>query len=83
MVNISDTEVEARTGVLTHRLDKLNLKTVENIEVISTLGGRIFGYSSIYLYAYGSWVHLPFITNCDQVKASLEGKIDLLRGGNA
>ncbi|MGI2104858.1 PH domain-containing protein [Shewanella frigidimarina] len=79
MVNISDTEVEARTGVLTQRLDKLNLKNVENIEIISTLGGRIFGYSSIYLYAYGSWVLLPFITNCDQVKASLESKINGLR----
>jgi uncharacterized membrane protein YdbT with pleckstrin-like domain len=78
-VNISDTEVEARTGVLTQRLDKLNLKNVENIEIISTLGGRIFGYSSIYLYAYGSWVLLPFITNCDHVKASLESKINGLR----
>ncbi len=74
-VKISETEVQSRTGILTQRLDKLNLKTVENIEVVSTLGGRIFKYSTIYLYAHGSWVQLPYLTNPKKIKSELEKNI--------
>jgi uncharacterized membrane protein YdbT with pleckstrin-like domain len=79
-VSISENDVETRTGILTQRLDKLSLKTVENIEVVTTLGGRIFNYSTIYLYAYGSWVELPFLNNSDEIKQKIESKLNKIRG---
>ncbi|MBA6377686.1 MULTISPECIES: PH domain-containing protein [unclassified Colwellia] len=79
-VRMSETEVESRTGILTQRLDKLNLKTVENIEVVTTLGGRLFKYSTIYLYAHGSWVRLPFLKNPDQIKLKIEAKLNTING---
>ena len=78
-VKISDNEVESRTGIFTHRLDKLQLKTVENIEVVSTIGGRYFNYGTIYLYAHGSWVELPFLVNANDVKVELEAKIETVK----
>jgi hypothetical protein len=79
-VRMSETEVESRTGILTRRLDKLNLKTVENIEVVTTLGGRLFKYSTIYLYAHGSWVRLPFLKNPNQIKLKIEAKLNTING---
>jgi uncharacterized membrane protein YdbT with pleckstrin-like domain len=79
-VKISETEVQSRTGILTQRLDKLNLRTVENIEVVSSLGGRIFKYSTIYLYAHGSWVRLPFLKKPNQIKKEIEAKLNMLNG---
>ena len=78
-VKISDNEVESRTVIFTHRLDKLQLKTVENIEVVSTIGGRYFNYGTIYLYAHGSWVELPFLVNANDVKVELEAKIETVK----
>ena len=78
-VKISRTTVESRTGIFTQRLDKLQLKTVENIEVVSTIGGRFFNYGTICLYAHGSWVELPFLINPVSVKNELEDKIFLVR----
>jgi hypothetical protein len=79
-VKMSGIEVESRTGILTQRLDKLNLKTVENIEVVTTLGGRLFKYSTIYLYAHGSWVCLPFLKNPNQIKLKIEAKLNTING---
>jgi len=78
-VKISENEVESRTGIFTQRLDKLQLKTVENIEVVSTIGGRYFNYGTIYLYAHGSWVELPFLKNPDALKDDLVAKIALVK----
>jgi len=78
-VKISANEVESRTGIFTQRLDKLQLKTVENIEVVSTIGGRCFNYGTIYLYAHGSWVELPFLVNANEVKKELESKIETVK----
>jgi hypothetical protein len=77
---MSGIEVESRTGILTQRLDKLNLKTVENIEVVTILGGRLFKYSTIYLYAHGSWVCLPFLKNPNQIKLKIEAKLNTING---
>jgi len=71
-VRISAKEAESRTGIFTQRLDKLNLKNVENIEVVSTVLGRIFNYGTIYFYTYGSWVGLPFVVNATELKNKLE-----------
>ena len=78
-VRISETEVESRTGILTQRLDKLNLKTVENIEIITTVGGRLFNYSTILLYAHGSWVRLPYVVNPEKIKNQIESNLENVR----
>jgi len=81
-VRMTETEVESRIGILTQRLDKLNLKTVENIEIVTTLGGRLFKYSTIFLYANGSWVQLPFLKNPNQIKLNIEAKLEKINGNN-
>ena len=78
-VKISENEVQSRTGIFTHRLDKLQLKTVENIEIVSTLLGRVFNYSTIYLYAHGSWVALPYVVHPEEIKTQIESNLENVR----
>jgi hypothetical protein len=82
-VKVSDYEVESKTGILTRRLDTLQLKTVENIEVVTTIGGKWFNYGTIYLYSYGSLVELPFIINVMNIKSDIENKIKILNTNNS
>jgi len=79
VVTISENEVQSRTGIFTHRLDKLQLKTVENIEIVSTLLGRVFNYSTILLYAHGSWVRLPYVVQPDEIKKQIESNLENVR----
>jgi hypothetical protein len=79
VVKISVNEVQSRTGVFTHRLDKLQLKTVENIEIVSTLLGRFFNYRTIYLYAQGSWVELPYVVQPEKIKTQIESNLENVR----
>jgi len=74
-VNICEDNIKARTGILTYRHDQLGFKTVENIELVSTLGGRVFGYTTIFLYAYGSWVRIPFVKDSQALKKEIEFNI--------
>lgn len=82
-VRMSDNKVESRTGIFTQRLDKLELSTVENIEVVSTIGGRYFNYGTINLYCYGSWVKLPFLVKPNDIKKEIEAKIEALKNNSA
>jgi uncharacterized membrane protein YdbT with pleckstrin-like domain len=67
--------ITVESGILTRRLDCLNLQTVENIELITTLLGRFIGYSTLTIYAYGSWVQLPNVKSPEEVKAKIEASI--------
>jgi hypothetical protein len=69
--------IEVQTGIFTQRIDKLGFETVENIEVVKTLGGRWFNYGSIYLYAHGSWVTLPSVINPEKVQSDIEASLKL------
>lgn len=69
---LSDEKVTVESGILTKRLDCLNLKNVENVELITTLLGRLRGYSTLYLYAYGSWVEIPFVKSPLPIKERIE-----------
>ncbi|ALO35607.1 hypothetical protein CMT41_13455 [Colwellia sp. MT41] len=80
VVKISDNEVQSRTGIFTYRLDKLQLKTVENIEIVSTLLGKEFNYSTIYLYAHGSWFELLYVVHLEEIKAQIESNLENVRG---
>lgn len=75
-VHLSETLVKVESGLLTQKTDSLNLRNIENIEVISTLIGRWKNYSTLYLYAYGSWVQLPYIKNAEEIKSTIEKIIE-------
>ena len=70
-----DNSITVFSGILTRREDKLGFKSVENVEQVTTILGRIFGYSTIFLYAYGSWVRIPFIKDPENLRAWLEERI--------
>lgn len=74
-VKVSTTDAESRIGIITQRLDKLSLKNVENIEVVSTILGRVFNYGTLHLITYGSWVILPFIVNPHELKKKIEDNL--------
>ena len=69
--------IETQTGILTQRIDKLGFETVENIEVIKSIGGRWLNYGSIYLYAHGSWVVLPSVLDPESVQIEIEDSLKL------
>lgn len=69
---LSDEKVSVESGILTKRLDCLNLQNVENVELITTLVGRLCGYSTLYVYAYGSWVEIPFVESPLPIKERIE-----------
>ena len=56
--------VKVQSGILTQRIDNLILKNVENVELTKSPIGRLCGYTTLCLYAYGSWVELPFVKSC-------------------
>ena len=71
-IQLNDEQVTVESGILTKRLDCLNLKTVENVELITTPLGRLCGYSSLNVYAYGSWVEIPFVKSPLPIKEKIE-----------
>jgi len=74
-IKISQRYIESRAGILTQRNDKLGFETVENIEVVRTIGGRLLNYGTIFLYAHGSWVRLPSVINPTKIQAEIEVKL--------
>jgi uncharacterized membrane protein YdbT with pleckstrin-like domain len=74
-VNISDDNISVKSGILTTREDTLAFKNVENFEYVTTVVGRVFGFTTMYLYAYGSWVRVPFIKDSSQLKPWVEKRI--------
>ncbi|WP_019025651.1 PH domain-containing protein [Colwellia piezophila] len=80
VVKISENEVQSRTGIFTHRLDKLQLKIVENIEIISTLLARVFNYSTILLCGHGSWIRLPYVVHPKEIQKQIERNLENVRG---
>ena len=75
-VSLSDKTVTVESGILTKRLDCLNLKTVENVEMIRTVLGRLLGYGTLNVYAYGSWVEIPYVENVSIIKSKIESSIE-------
>jgi len=58
---IKDNCLTVKRGLLFTKYDKLYLKDVNNIEYYRTLGGKIFGYGQLDLYAIGGILSLPFV----------------------
>ncbi|MEH6445300.1 MAG: PH domain-containing protein [Oceanospirillaceae bacterium] len=71
-VVLSDNNVTVKYGVFTRRVDSFSLDTVENIEMITTVLGRRFGYGSLMLYSYGSDVYIQNVLGVENLKAKIE-----------
>lgn len=71
-VSLNNNTLSVKQGILTKFEDSLNLSTVENIEVITTYIGRFKGYSTLRVYAYGSWVEVPNVNDAHKLKAKIE-----------
>lgn len=74
-ISYSNQAVTVERGVLTTRRDRLQFDTVENVELVTTLLGKYFGYGTLNLYAYGSWVALPHIKDAPKVQIEIEDRI--------
>ena len=71
-VFLNNETLSVKQGILTTYEDSLSLKTVENIEVTTTLLGKWLNYATIRVFAYGAWVTIPNIKNASSVKESIE-----------
>ena len=67
--------ITVNSGILTQRRDKLGFDSVENVERVRSIVGRWKGYSTYYLYAYGSWVRVPFVRDSLELEHWLESRI--------
>ena len=58
---IKDNCLTVKRGFFFTKYDKLYLKDVNNIEYYRTLGGKLFGYGRLDLYALGGILTLPYV----------------------
>lgn len=66
-VHLHSNRVSATRGLAVRVNDTLEYKSVENVEVIKTILGRIAGYSTIRLYSPGGSVEIPFAYKAEKV----------------
>jgi uncharacterized membrane protein YdbT with pleckstrin-like domain len=71
-VSLVEETLSVKQGIFTTFEDSLSLKTVENIEVITSLLGKLLNYSTLRVYAYGSWVVVPNIKNAQALKNRID-----------
>jgi len=70
-VSLKGDSLSVKQGILTTYEDSLTLENVENIEMVTTLLGKCLNYSTIRLYAFGSWVIIPNVKNPLVLKAKI------------
>lgn len=76
-IYISDNDVTVKSGLLTRTTDRLNIKTLENIELVKTPVGRMGNrywakYGTLYLHAYGGMVIMPFLKEPEETQKRIE-----------
>jgi uncharacterized membrane protein YdbT with pleckstrin-like domain len=71
-VDLKEDVLSVKQGIITTFEDSLILDTVENVETVTTLLGKLMGYSTIRISAYGSWVIVPNVHNPKELKARLD-----------
>jgi hypothetical protein len=74
---ITDNDVIVKSGLLTRTTDKLNIKTLENIELVKSPMARIpspfwKGYGTLNLYAYGGTVTMPYLKEPEKMQKEIE-----------
>jgi len=71
-VSLSDNTISVKHGFLTTFEDSLNLRTVENIEVVTSVFGKVLDYATLRVYTYGSWVEIPNVKSPSKLKERIE-----------
>jgi hypothetical protein len=74
-VFLKDEKILVKQGIFTTSEDSLSLKTVENIEVVTTILGKWMNYSTLRVYAYGSWIEIPNVKDAQVLKKKIEEEI--------
>ncbi|EHK9186279.1 hypothetical protein ACN2LU_004524 [Vibrio vulnificus] len=65
-----------KTGYRFQRVDKLELTTVENVELFSTPLGRVLNYGTLMVYSYGSNICIPHVKNPLEIQKEIMSKIN-------
>lgn len=62
----SDKYITVKSGFLNKKYDKLYIDEVNNIEMSQSLGGKIFQYVTIDLYAVGGVLRMPYLADTEK-----------------
>ncbi|WP_169338286.1 PH domain-containing protein [Colwellia piezophila] len=79
-VLLNDKDVTVTSGFFTKRHDKLTIRTVDNIELITTPIGRLYNYGTLHLYTPGATVTLPYIKNAIEIQVRIENIMKVQNG---
>jgi hypothetical protein len=84
---ITDNDVIVKSGLLTRTTDKLNIKTLENIELVKSPMARLpspfwKSYGTLNLYAYGGTVIMPYLENPEKVQKDIEEILNKIKQQN-
>lgn len=82
-VEIGSSYASVKRGWPTKVTDQLELQNIENIELVSTLLGRKWGYGTLRLYAFGGSVELPYLMGAEKIKTEIEASIAAIKAGKA
>ena len=63
-----ETSLTVKRGFLANKYDKLYFEDVNNIELYRSFGGKILGYSTVDLYAFGGILTLPYLRDTHKNK---------------
>jgi len=74
-VGLSTKSIVVKTGFHFEGLDKFDLDTIENIEIITTPLGNKLGYGTLDIYSYGSSIRVPFINEPYKTKNTIESYV--------
>ena len=81
-VALSENCIIVKTGFQFETLDKLNLDTVENIELVTSPWGNLKDYGTLHIYSYGSNIRVPHIHKPFEVQRKIEVYIEKLKENN-
>lgn len=64
-----------RRGTVIESIEKFDLRTVENIELVLTPFGKLRNSGTLDIYGYGGQIRIPYVKDPLTVQAKLEGFI--------
>ncbi len=65
-----------KTGYRFQRVDGLELKTVENVELFSTPLGRVLNYGTLMVCSYGSNICIPHVKNPLKIQKEIMSRVN-------
>lgn len=71
-VSLNNESVSVTRGLNPRVVDSLEFKSIENTEVVTTFGGRCFGFSTIRLYSPGGLVEIPYVENPNDINQQIK-----------